>query len=81
MEDKIVNRDGICKVEDDKKTIKLEQWDNEPTDTFSIDGNKLTMNKTAAWAFVAHTTNNNKTGVCPMINPLKSAGALLALFA
>lgn len=45
MEDKIVNRDGICKVEDDKNTIKLEQWDNEPTDTFSIDGNKLTMNE------------------------------------
>lgn len=45
MEDKIVNRDGICKVEDDKNTIKPEQWDNEPTDTFFIDGNKLTMNE------------------------------------
>lgn len=40
-----MNRDGICKVEDDKNTIKLEQWDNEPTDTFFIGGNKLTMNE------------------------------------
>ena len=30
---------------DDKNTIKLEQWKDESTDTFSIDGNKLTMNE------------------------------------